>query len=238
MARVLRNPRTTLSYVQRAIRNRLWHVRSENHLDFYGRVIDSAARRNPDGAVGTGTRSAWLAAGEKQLQYLVRHGLVPTHTLLDIGCGNLRAGRRFIELLDDGNYVGVDVSPEILIAATHTISDFQLQSKLPRLYLIRDMSFDFLPTAYFDVVQAHSVFSHTPAEVVAECLAHVRRVMRPTGFFDFTYNPSAGASFHRKHQAYFHHSAALRHLAEENGFDVEEMTDWEHVQAKMRLRPS
>ena len=32
-----------------------------------------------------------------QFDYLVEHGLKPGHRMLDIGCGNLRAGWRFID---------------------------------------------------------------------------------------------------------------------------------------------
>ena len=37
--------------------------------------------------------------------------------MLEIGCGNLRAGRLFIDYLDAGNYYGIDISPDILLAA-------------------------------------------------------------------------------------------------------------------------
>ena len=31
--------------------------------------------------------------------------------MLEIGCGNLRAGRLFIDYLDAGDYYGIDISP-------------------------------------------------------------------------------------------------------------------------------
>ena len=37
--------------------------------------------------------------------------------MLEIGCGNLRAGHLFIGYLDAGNYYGIDISPDILLAA-------------------------------------------------------------------------------------------------------------------------
>ena len=37
--------------------------------------------------------------------------------MLEIGCGNLRAGRLFIDHLDAGDYYGTDISPDILLAA-------------------------------------------------------------------------------------------------------------------------
>lgn len=111
-------------------------------------------------------------------------GLSPRHRLLDIGCGNLRAGRLLIDCLDAGHHYGIDISPDILIAAKRTVTERGLQSKLPYLTLTHDLTFDFLPDRHFDVVHAHSVFSHSPLEVVDECLANVARIVAPGGWFD------------------------------------------------------
>ncbi len=78
-----------------------------------------------------------------------------------------------------GNYYGLDISPEILLAAQDTVAEYGLQAKLPHLTLVRDLRFAFLPDGQFDVIHAHSVFSHSPIEVIDECLAHVGRVMAP-----------------------------------------------------------
>jgi hypothetical protein len=53
--------------------------------------------------------------------------------LLEIGCGNLRAGHLFIDYLESGNYHGIDISPPILTAALQTVSD-GLQAKVPHLH--------------------------------------------------------------------------------------------------------
>ncbi len=42
--------------------------------------------------------------------------------MLDIGCGNLRAGWRFIDYLEAGHYYGIDISPDILMAAKQTLT--------------------------------------------------------------------------------------------------------------------
>ncbi len=73
--------------------------------------------------------------------------------------------------LDAGNYYGIDISPEILLAAHDTLSRDGLQPKLPQLTLVRDLRFAFLPAGHFTVVHAHSVFSHSPINVIGECRA-------------------------------------------------------------------
>ena len=87
----------------------------------------SDAGRNPEAAVGSRSHDRWLALGEMQFDYLAGHGLGPGHRMLDIGCGNLRAGWRFIAYLDTGNYYGIDISPDILISAKQTLTTYELQ---------------------------------------------------------------------------------------------------------------
>jgi ubiquinone/menaquinone biosynthesis C-methylase UbiE len=122
-----------------------------------------------------------------QFDYLLRHGLRQGDRMLEIGCGNLRAGHLFIGYLESGGYYGIDISPDILVAAQRTLTEFGLQAKLPHLALVNDLTLDFLPADYFTVVHAHSVFSHSPVEVISECMAHVGRVMAPGAIFDFTF---------------------------------------------------
>jgi ubiquinone/menaquinone biosynthesis C-methylase UbiE len=110
-----------------------------------------------------------------QFDYLLGHGLRPEHRMLEIGCGNLRGGWRFIRHLDPGHYYGIDISPDILVAAQDTLVDMGLQKRLPTLTPVRDLTLRFLPDAHFDVVHAHSVFSHSPLPVIEECLANVGR---------------------------------------------------------------
>jgi len=44
--------------------------------------------------------------GQWQLDFLVGQGLRPWHCLLDLACGSLRAGVRFIDYLEPGHYLG------------------------------------------------------------------------------------------------------------------------------------
>ena len=100
-------------------------------------------------------------------------------------------------------------------------------------------SLAFLPAAHFDVVHAHSVFSHSPLEIIEECLAHVGRVMKPGGFFDFTFDRTEGT----EHQVdlredFYYRTETLVALAERRGLTGQFMTDWEelpHQQSKLRI---
>ncbi len=166
------------------------------------------------------------------------HGLKPGSRMLEIGCGNLRAGRLFIDYLEPGNYYGIDISPDILVAAAETVAEFGLQGKLPHLTMVRNLKLDFLPAGHFDVVHAHSVFSHSPVEVIDECLAHVGRVMAAGGFFDFTFDKTEGAEHHVLHEDFYYRTQTLITLAARHGLDAQYLPDWDatgHEQSRIRV---
>jgi len=198
----------------------------------------SDAARSHEGAVGSKTHDSWIKIGQMQFDYLTGHGLKPGDRMLEIGCGNLRAGHLFIGYLDAGNYYGIDISPDILLAATDTVAEYRLQAKLPHLTLVRDMSLGFLPDGLFSVVHAHSVFSHSPIGVIDECLRTVRRVMAPDGFFDFTFDRTEGPEHHVLHEDFYYRTETLIALAAKHGLRARFMDDWEslpHEQSKLRV---
>ena len=73
-------------------------LKNRDHVSYYRAVMRSDAARSDEGAVGSHTHESWLKIGQMQFDYLVAHGLKPGMRMLEIGCGNLRAGRLFIEL--------------------------------------------------------------------------------------------------------------------------------------------
>jgi SAM-dependent methyltransferase len=173
-----------------------------------------------------------------QFDYLLGHGLRPEHRMLEIGCGNLRAGWRFIEYLRPGHYYGIDISPDILFAAQDTLQAQGLQGRLPTLTPVRDLTLGFLPENRFDVVHAHSVFSHSPPPVIEECFAHIGRVLAPGGWFDFTFDRTEGEEHHVLREDFYYRTETLIALAADNGLTARFMDDWEdlpHGQSKIRI---
>jgi SAM-dependent methyltransferase len=139
------------------------------------------------------------------------------------------AGRLFIDYLEPVGYYGIDISPDILLAAQRMLADLGLQEKLPHLTVVQDLKLAFLPPGHFDVVHAHSVFSHSPVEVIEECLAHVGRVMKPDGFFDFTFDRTDGAEHHVLREDFYYRTETLVALAGRYGLNARFMTDWEKL---------
>ncbi|MFG2712949.1 class I SAM-dependent DNA methyltransferase [Streptomyces goshikiensis] len=237
VAYALRNPGRIAPYVRRSVRDTWLSAKYPNHVDYYRAVMASDTGRNPEAAVGSQSHERWLALGAMQFDYLAEHGLAPGHRMLDIGCGNLRAGWRFIQYLDAGNYYGIDISPDILISAKATLTTYGLQDRLPHLTLTHDLTFDFLPDGHFDVIHAHSVFSHSPIKVIDECLAHVGRVLAPGGFFDFTFDRTDGVEHAVLREDFYYRTETLTALASRHGLVARFMDDWEerpHGQSKIR----
>jgi ubiquinone/menaquinone biosynthesis C-methylase UbiE len=203
-------------------------------VDYYRRIVDDDARIDPNRAIGSDSKESWLAVGKLQFDYLLRHGLKPTDRVLDVGCGNLRLGWRLISYLGAGNYFGLDISPVILMAALERVAELQLQSKLPRLYLVRGTNYDFLPASFFDCVQAHSVFTHSQLEVIERILASVWRVMKPGSFLDFTYVAAPGATCDALGEHFRYPGKVLLDAAERCGFVGRRMDDWDYGQDKIR----
>jgi len=227
-------------YARRWARDLWLGMGADDHISYYRSIMRSEIKRGPEAAVGgrRATRRTWLSAGQMQFDYLAAHGLVPGMRMLEVGCGNLRAGRLFIDYLDPGNYWGVDISPEILRAALDTLAEYDLQAKLPRLFLVDDLKLAFLPDHAFDVVHAHGVFSNSPLEVIDECLAHVERIMAAHGFFDFTFHATARSEHDVLREDFYYRPQTLMRLAARHGLDARLMDDWErgrHPQSRIRV---
>ncbi|UNO41759.1 class I SAM-dependent methyltransferase [Streptomyces sp. MST-110588] len=235
----VQNPDRITPYLKRTARDTWLRLKHPDHVAYYRAVMASDTSRNPEAAVGSRSHDRWLALGAMQFDYLKEHGLAPENRMLDIGCGNLRAGWRFISYLDTGHYYGIDISPDILIAAKRTLTRYELQDKLPHLTITQNLTFDFLPSGHFDVVHAHSVFSHSPLPVIDEALAHVGRILAPDGFFDFTFDRTEGSEHQVLREDFYYRTETLLALARKHGLDARFMDDWEsrpHGQSKIRVR--
>jgi SAM-dependent methyltransferase len=225
-------------HLRRLARDVKLRLSSRDHVAYYRAVMRSDAAKSAEAAVGSKNHERWLALGQMQFDYLASHKLKPQDRMLEIGCGNLRAGWRFIDYLEPEHYYGIDISPDILLGAQRTVTEHGLQGKLPHLTLVDDLTFAFLPDAHFDVIHAHSVFSHSPLHVIEQCFEHVGRILRPEGHFDFTFDRTEGVEHHVLWEDFYYRTETLTALAGKHGLAAEFMQDWEelpHGQSKIRI---
>ncbi|WP_323959403.1 methyltransferase domain-containing protein [Arthrobacter sp. JZ12] len=105
--------------------------------------------------------------------YLLEH-LKSGMDLLDVGCGPGSITADFAELLDPGQVIGMDRSPDVVALAQQTYADVEnLSFRTGNVY---DLD---LEDESVDVVHAHQVLQHLTDPVAA--LREMRRVTRPGG---------------------------------------------------------
>jgi len=116
----------------------------------------------------------------------VANGLRPDHYLLDIGCGCLRGGVKFVPFLEAGHYYGVDADEALLEAGRQEIRSIGAEDRNPNLNRIADFGFGKLGRK-FDYALAQSVFTHLSFNSIARCLIEISRALEPGGKFFATY---------------------------------------------------
>ena len=123
----------------------------------------------------------WDELGQLQLDFMVSAGLEPHHVLLDIGCGSLRGGVKFIPYLAPGNYWGVDKNDALLrVGYDLELRRAGLTARQPReqIVCLPDFEFDRLDAAC-DYAIAQSLFTHLSHHGIRRCLTRVMDVMKP-----------------------------------------------------------
>jgi len=150
--------------------------------------LDHVARHVQQGQHREVIGGLWEEVGRLQRDFLVKQGLKPHHRLVDIGCGSLRGGVKFVAYLDANRYYGIDLSGDLLKAGyAQEIVPAGLDAKLPRDNLSVSDSFDIGGFGVqFDMGIAQSVFSHLPMPYLVDCLARIAPHFVPGGIFFVT----------------------------------------------------
>ncbi len=126
-----------------------------------------------------GGRDHWEKRGAFQLYFLRQMGLKPTHHLLDVGCGPLRAGVHLIRYLSPGHYCGVDYNADFLRAADDVVrADPDLLARSPRLERVDGFDFSHLNTRFSHVL-LFSVLNHCAPVDRQRFFEQVERVTTP-----------------------------------------------------------
>ena len=129
----------------------------------------------------------WEELGRFQLEQLILRGLLPEHTLLDIGCGCLRGGVHFVRYLQQGGYYGHDLHQELIeIGIAEELAPLGLN--VPRAHFQSNADFDFSAfPASFDFAVAQSLFSHLSFNDIRLCLERLAPHMRSGGHLYATF---------------------------------------------------
>lgn len=128
----------------------------------------------------------WDSVGQLQLDFLIEQGLQPNHNLLDIGCGCLRGGIKFIDYLDSGKYYGTDINESLIRAGNIEIQEAFLTHKNANLMISDGFEFSSFNTN-FDYMIGFSLFTHLHINLILKCLKNVHATLNKNGKFFATF---------------------------------------------------
>lgn len=197
----------------------------------YGKHTDlRIAKDGPELAIGAKRDGSqdWEIHGQMQLQFLISRGLKPEHRLLDLGCGTGRLACQAIPYLNEGNYVGIDISAEAIKHCRAIETD-----KKPT-FIHGDGSLKpAIPLSPFNIIFAHSVFTHLPADVIETIFQDLSKI--GFGEFCFTYKSASAVTRSGLKQFQFPPSFFVG-LARKYGMDGEVVPfDWPAGQKTFRV---
>jgi len=141
----------------------------------------------------------WEIKRRFQSEFLISHGLLPEHRLLDVGCGTLRGGIPLIDYLEPEHYTGIEARREVLEEGRAELAEAGLEHKRPHLIHAADPAQVDLD-ASFDIAWAFSVLVHMTDDIADACLALVARTLREDG--SFYANVSLGDAPEREWQGF------------------------------------
>lgn len=151
-----------------------------------------ADRMNQEVAKGGGNRPSdrYLDGGQRHLDFLTEHGLLPHHSMLDYGCGVLRTGRYVIPYLTDGKYVGVDIADARIEKGRGLLAEDSVAPDTYEAFVVSSCDLHELEGYCFDYVWAESVLTHMPLMEIRTMLRAMRAHLTTGGQFFFTYSES------------------------------------------------
>jgi hypothetical protein len=166
-----------------------------------------------------------------QFSLMTLLGLRESHTLLDIGCGSLRAGKLFIMYLLPDRYFGIE--PEqwlVREGIERELGSEIVGRKRPRF--LYDANFSCTSFgAKFDFLIAQSIFSHAAIKQIRRCLSEARAAMTDTSLFAASFlegdDDYAGDSWVYP-ETIRYRAATIERLATEVGLACLRL-DWFHI---------
>lgn len=151
-----------------------------NSPGIYEKLYDAhAALHSDETVVGEGIEKF----GALELSILRKEGLVPTATLVDLGCGIGRLAAKVAPYLVGGKYIGTDISQAILTRAAQRIAEVVPDPPCELTWIKQDDNTFPIADDSVDMICAFSVFTHTEHEDTFNILRDARRIARPGAKF-------------------------------------------------------
>jgi hypothetical protein len=195
---------------------------------------DNADAIHSDGhrAFVGGLDSFWHRVSALQFDMLIEKGLRPNDVLLDLGCGSLRGGCKFIPYLDAGHYIGADKHIELIIYGVNRELGIDIFADKKPQFIITE-AFDFSQLrARPTFAIAQSLFSHLTLTDISLCFAQLRRVVAPQCRFFATFIETAGASPNptssHSRRGFGYRREEIESVAKKHGWRPFYIGEWHH----------
>ena len=178
----------------------------------------------------------WDEVGSLQFNFMVEQGLLPEHVLLDIACGSLRGGVRFIPYLDPGNYLGIEKERRLIRRGLQKELSLEVRaSKRPEF--VASGSFEFTRFSKTpDYAIAQSLFTHLPPAMIMDCLTKLRAFAPSCRLFaTFSESGSSVANPITPCDVIgFHYTQSeMAEFARETGWGFRYIGDWSHPRGQV-----
>ncbi|HEX5337079.1 MAG TPA: class I SAM-dependent methyltransferase [Gallionella sp.] len=187
-----------------------------------------------------GDGAMWDEIAALQLSFLQSQGLREMHTLVDVACGSLRAGRLFIEYLDAGNYLGIDKEINLIVhGVAEELGIRSFVEKQPTFVVSGDFEFQKFPRRP-DYAIAQSLLTHLTAEDIYRCFRALRKFIAEEGKFYATFFetnlPVENLPASDAIDCFFYTRTQIQQLAELTGWRMQYIGEWGHPRQQMMVK--
>ena len=116
---------------------------------------------------------------QRILEEFERAGCRPHHVVVDYGCGSLWIGEAFMDYLEPGNYVGLDVVDGFYTEGLTRFPDGYVAARRPMLRVISQESLREVRDRKPDFILSSGVLMHVAPENLADYFASLTAVAAP-----------------------------------------------------------
>lgn len=182
----------------------------------------------------------WEKMGNLQFDFLLKQGIQPSSTFIDVACGSLRLGRIMIAYLDRGNYMGIDKEKKLIDAGKRQeLNEALIVEKEPQFVI--SSSFDFSSfNKKADFAIAQSLFTHLPPDLIEKCFLNLYEMTNAGGFFYATFFESTekvkNYEIPHDHARFFYTKREMLEFGESCGWESEYIGDWNHPRDQMIVK--